>query len=285
VPAIVDFHNTSTNSNSFLWDFGDGTTSTSVNPSHTYTTLGLYNVKLIAYASGSCTGSDSITLYSLVNIDSALPCVILMPANGTNAIQTSCVGILYDNGGTGNYSDNTNSVTTIAPADSTGITITFSSFFFELNWDYLNIYDGPSILSPLIGSYTGDILPNGGVIVASGNSITIQQLSDVYVTESGFEILWECGSVGINNASQEEDQIQISPNPTNGNFNLSFNGNTNKISVVVIDLLGNDIYESNYNIPDGKLKESFDLSYLSRGVYILKIITSEKNSTRKLIFD
>lgn len=33
---------------SFLWDFGDGTTSTLVNPAHTYQNVGLYTVKLTA---------------------------------------------------------------------------------------------------------------------------------------------------------------------------------------------------------------------------------------------
>src|SRR5205823_2365744 len=37
-PLTVQFANTSTGANSYLWKFGDGTTSTNVNSSHTYTT-------------------------------------------------------------------------------------------------------------------------------------------------------------------------------------------------------------------------------------------------------
>ena len=43
-----DFQNTSTGSPiSYLWNFGDGTTSTEVNPSHTYAEVGVYPVRLI----------------------------------------------------------------------------------------------------------------------------------------------------------------------------------------------------------------------------------------------
>jgi PKD repeat protein len=43
----VNFTNSSANGTSYLWNFGDGTTSTSTNPSHTYATSGNYNVMLI----------------------------------------------------------------------------------------------------------------------------------------------------------------------------------------------------------------------------------------------
>ncbi|MFH2036308.1 MAG: PKD domain-containing protein [Candidatus Zixiibacteriota bacterium] len=44
----ITFTNNSTEANSYTWHFGDGTTSTAVNPSHTYSTAGTYSVSLIA---------------------------------------------------------------------------------------------------------------------------------------------------------------------------------------------------------------------------------------------
>ncbi|PKV51638.1 putative secreted protein (Por secretion system target) [Aquimarina sp. MAR_2010_214] len=44
---VIDFRSTSTNRiNSYLWDFGDGNTSTNENPTHTYATNGNYTVSL-----------------------------------------------------------------------------------------------------------------------------------------------------------------------------------------------------------------------------------------------
>jgi PKD repeat protein len=57
VPLTVSFTDTSTGSpTSWAWDFGDGSTSRSKNPVHTYTVPGTYTVRLLASNSG---GSNS----------------------------------------------------------------------------------------------------------------------------------------------------------------------------------------------------------------------------------
>ncbi len=67
-PLDVDFTNTSTGADSYLWDFGDGLTSTATNPSHTFvnTTLLLQirQVSLIAYSAAGCV--DTLTQQILV---------------------------------------------------------------------------------------------------------------------------------------------------------------------------------------------------------------------------
>ena len=55
-PGRISFINTSQNSDSYLWDFGDGTSSTLRNPVKTYTESGDYEVKLTA--TNSKTGSS-----------------------------------------------------------------------------------------------------------------------------------------------------------------------------------------------------------------------------------
>ena len=52
-PALVNFNNLSTNATSYLWDFGDSTTSVAATPSHVYNIPGDYTVTLIAI-NGSC---------------------------------------------------------------------------------------------------------------------------------------------------------------------------------------------------------------------------------------
>ncbi len=47
-PGKVSFINTSENADSFVWDFGDNTTSNEQNPIKTYTQTGEYNAKLTA---------------------------------------------------------------------------------------------------------------------------------------------------------------------------------------------------------------------------------------------
>lgn len=64
VPLTVSFTNLSTNADSYLWDFGDGTTSTLKNPQHLYTTKGSFTVKLTATNKGAC--SNTVSLGKLV---------------------------------------------------------------------------------------------------------------------------------------------------------------------------------------------------------------------------
>lgn len=54
VNGTVNFFNTSINATSYLWDFGDGSTSTLANPSHTYTVVDTFIVQLTAYNSTGC---------------------------------------------------------------------------------------------------------------------------------------------------------------------------------------------------------------------------------------
>lgn len=60
-----EFHtfNTSTNASIYSWDFGDGETNNTLNPSHTYTEdAGSYVIQLIANNAGNCPDTASITV-------------------------------------------------------------------------------------------------------------------------------------------------------------------------------------------------------------------------------
>jgi gliding motility-associated-like protein len=61
------FENNSLGGLNFLWDFGDGTTSTDEYPTHLYQNVGTYTIKLIAYDSTSCNLLDSTTFTITVN--------------------------------------------------------------------------------------------------------------------------------------------------------------------------------------------------------------------------
>jgi gliding motility-associated-like protein len=84
-PYIVNFNNTSQGS-TFVWNFGDGSPTTSVqNPSHTYTVGGEYTVSLIVGDPLSCNFYDTITRVITV-VDpgaSHLPDIQICPGQNT----------------------------------------------------------------------------------------------------------------------------------------------------------------------------------------------------------
>ena len=65
-PLSVQFVNNSTSSNAYLWSFGDGGTSTILNPLYTYNNNGDYNVRLVSYGNANC--SDTIVLSDTVEV-------------------------------------------------------------------------------------------------------------------------------------------------------------------------------------------------------------------------
>jgi len=65
IPFVTTFTNHSSNASSYVWYFGDGTSSQFENPSHTYTSAGIYNVSLVAISSNGC--RDSLSLNGAIH--------------------------------------------------------------------------------------------------------------------------------------------------------------------------------------------------------------------------
>ena len=65
--STVTFTNFSSNADSYLWDFGDGNTSTEENPTHTYSQDGLYTIRL---TTTSNIGTDETTRSVIISANS-----------------------------------------------------------------------------------------------------------------------------------------------------------------------------------------------------------------------
>lgn len=78
-PFATTFTNNSTGAISYLWNFGDGNTSSSPNPTHSYTSYGNFSVKLIATSANGCT--DTLTYPSYITVTQT-PCSISSTAPG-----------------------------------------------------------------------------------------------------------------------------------------------------------------------------------------------------------
>ncbi|NSW46425.1 MAG: M4 family metallopeptidase [Bacteroidales bacterium] len=195
-PFTVQFINNSLNGSTFYWDFGDGTTSTDINPQHTYLINGEFSVQLMV--DGGACGSDTIIKSNYISINPQNPCIVIMPLNGTSANINSCTGTLYDGGGpTGNYIDNADAIVTIAPSGANSITLSFNVFDIEpgsgsyCDYDYVEIFDGPSTSSPSLGRYC-NTTGAPSTITSTGGSLTILLHSDPGVNKAGFEATWTC---------------------------------------------------------------------------------------------
>jgi PKD repeat protein/N-acetyl-anhydromuramyl-L-alanine amidase AmpD len=113
----------------------------------------------------------------------------LVNNNPTQNTLNAASGSFTDTGGSGaNYSNDQRYFTLIQPANASSVTLNFSSFSLEANWDYLYIYDGATNSAPLIGTYTGTSSP--GTITSSSGALLIEFRSDCATTAAGWVANW-----------------------------------------------------------------------------------------------
>ena len=144
----------------------------------------------VVYASGGAGSSTQLPINSFCTPPTP---EMKIPSTGNNTYSV-CEGVLYDNGGsTGNYSVNANGYTTLYP-ESAGaqLSITFTTFNLETNWDYVYVYDGNSTAAPLLGTFTGTASPGNFISTASDGSLTIRLTSDGSIQYGGFSAEISC---------------------------------------------------------------------------------------------
>ncbi len=113
----------------------------------------------------------------------------------TPVTYTTSSGNFYDSGGSGgNYSDDERTIYLFTQSGAINISLNFTSFNLENTWDYLYIYDGGSVWSPLVGNYTGTNSP--GNISVNNDSLLIEFRSDCATTNTGWAATYSITSSG-----------------------------------------------------------------------------------------
>lgn len=181
-PVTVDFTNNSTNAVTYLWDFGDGSTSPQENPSHTYNSPGTYDVTLYAFGvSGNVSTStpNQVAVYPTPTANFlAFP---INQAHGSDSIQ---------------FTDNSFDAT---------------SWLWNFGDPASGVNDTSSLPAP-IHWYANNGTYNVTLVVTNTfgckDSVSKNNLFGV--------------NVGIAEQNQPITGLQVYPNPTNGNLNLNF---------------------------------------------------------------
>jgi N-acetyl-anhydromuramyl-L-alanine amidase AmpD len=193
------------------------------------------------------------TFYNLINANSPV-----------NTI-TGNSGTLYDSGGpSNNYSDDERRLDLIQPPGATAITLNFTQFDLENNWDYMYIYDGSTVNAPLIGRYTGTVSP--GFLSSTGGSILLDFRSDCATTNPGWTINYNSNAV----PPPPNDNIApvTSVNSANAwktqNFSASFTDTDNSggsgVQKGYYQVIDYDGTEWRANAGNGFFADNFDLA-------------------------
>jgi PKD repeat protein len=85
-PLTVNFTNLSTGATSYSWSFGDSTSSTNVNPSHTYTNAGTYTVSLQAISASATNTLMETNFITVTSSTAPRPLIVSIGPSGTNFV-------------------------------------------------------------------------------------------------------------------------------------------------------------------------------------------------------
>ena len=201
--VAIDFTSFSTQLNSDFLTVYNG-------PSIASPVLGVYSggqtpPGIVSSAAGGCltirfTSNGSVVSTGWVISVSCGPPI--QPGPGTCHTTTSSGTVLqvvgsnfYDSGGSAaQYTNNELSTYTFCPPVGQVITLTFSSFNVEANFDFLTVFDGPSIISPSLGTFTGAASPGTfTATLGNGGCLTVRWTSDFSIVNSGWSAVIRCG--------------------------------------------------------------------------------------------
>lgn len=193
---------------------------------------------------------------------------------------TACSGTFDDTGGpTASYSTNEDYTYVIQPPNSSSVTMAFSSFDIETNYDSLWIYDGTSASAPLIGVYTGAVSP--GTVTANSGAMALRFKSDYSFQHAGWEASWSCLSATGVNAQNAVDHFKVYPNPALDNLTIiSGRSEANIQKVELINSVGQVVFSQN---GEGAMMQSIFVGELPGSFYYLQVTSSDNVLTRKSI--
>lgn len=179
-----------------------------------------------------------------------------------------CSGItVTDTGGTaGDYTDNQEFVRIIAPnIAGQKITLSFSAFSLEADYDYLYIYDGNSTAAPSFATagFTGTTIPGPFTSTAADGSLTMRFYSDGGVVDDGWISSTSCSALA--NEAFNGIDFTYYPNPTTGNVTINSKSEINK--VYVYNITGQLLYQNDIN----DLNTNVDIAAFSSGTYFFKL--------------
>lgn len=176
---------------------------------------------------------------------------------------TTTSGNFYDSGGSGaNYGNDERKLWLFQPSGgATSVSMNFTSFNLETNYDYMFIYDGNSVFSPLIGKYTNTVTP--GNINSTGSSLLIEFRSDCATTNPGWTATYTSNAAPTNTVDNVIPTTQIT---TAGNWKTaSFTSNFSDADNVAVEksyyqVLDFDGTEWRGNYTHGFFSDNFDVA-------------------------
>lgn len=200
--------------------------------------------------------------------------------SGTTTL-TAPSGTFADGSGANNYGNNADCKWLIEPVGATQITLNFTSFDTELNYDGVIVYDGNNTSAPQLGTYTGNTLPP--TITSTGGAMLVWFLSDIAERKQGWAANYNSTITTGINESEINNSILIYPNPNDGTFTLKASDKTEIQSILVYNSLGEMVWNNEFPIKNNTI--TVTLNNLSVGLYLVQIKMKDALLTKQIIIN
>jgi hypothetical protein len=292
----------------YSWTGPNGFTSAVNNPTITSITSsdgGLYEVTVTV---GTCSTTSS----TLVEVNAGVPSNAssnspICEGEILNLTTPAVAGATYSwTGPNGFTSSLQNPIVFNVSSNEIGnysVTVTTSQCGSTGNTTSTNVNVLPAPSAPII-SYSGGILTsdasfgnqwylNGEAIIGETNTTHTPTSSGVYTVTSNNG---ECTSLQSNTIELDFSAIEINdllevfeiyPNPNNGTFIVMITGiKEGNYQIDVVNTIGQVVYLKELgNLYQSSYQENFDLTHLSRGIYIFRISSEGKSTFKKFIIN
>ena len=138
----------------------------------------------------------------------------LINDNPSETTVTAETGTFTDSGGiSGDYGDDERQLFHIHVLGADSIALTFQSFSLETDYDFMWIYNGGTVFSPLIGRWNTQ---SPGRVVAAGEHMLVEFRSDCATTAAGWGATWQSVNVNANPTGDDPDDPDPGTDPPGG---------------------------------------------------------------------
>lgn len=189
-----------------------------------------------------------------------------------------CSGTFVDPGGFDDYPAEQNLTQTFCASSGQCLQLSLTEFDTEFNFDILKVFDGSSMASELLFSFSGTNPPNTVITstTASGGCLTVNFVSDGFNQKSGFKGTFSCVSCPV------APEVLV--------LGEGGSGSTETCSAILRDPGGNNDYGNDLNVvqticsgsPGSCLKVSFVEFETERGKDFLRIYEGQSTTGKML---
>jgi hypothetical protein len=187
---------------------------------------------------------------------------------------SAATDMLTDGSGEKHYTENTDCYYLIEVADAADITITFTDFELEVNYDYLKILD-PSNPNQPLDRFTGFSLPPSKTY--SGNRLLLHFHSDYRDNFRGWQLVYQATPSAI---PELESGITVYPNPVSDFLIIDWQAQNSSNYYYQIYHPNGSVLRSG---EVGSVPAQIDISAFARGIYYLHIVLDQTVVTKKIL--